>query len=154
MSVRIHPLTREVRSNTRNDVDQTIVIDVHIELFDAWGHPTKALGTLQFELVQGSRTGLQPSSELEENVYRATIDMLDPQDNSVRYYDSATRTYRLYLEAPRRITNAPITLNATFVTPSGRLLDDRFIIERRSGPSPATPIENGTTTPQDSENGF
>jgi hypothetical protein len=155
MSIRIHPLTREVRTDTQSDVAQTIIIDVHLELFDAWGHPTKALGTIQFELIQGSRTGLQSTSALDENVYRATIDMTNPQENSTQYYDNATRTYRLYLEAPRRITNAPITLNTTFVTPSGRQLEDRYIIDRRSGPPrpqpEATPTDSSPQSDQQSQ---
>jgi hypothetical protein len=146
MSIRIHPLTREVRPDTQDAIVQTIELDVHVELFDAWGHPTKALGTLQFELVQGSRTGLHASGSLEENVSRATINMLDPEINSVKYYDSATRTYRMYLEAPRRFSNAPITLTAVYISPGGRRLEDRYTIDRRTAPTNSAPAQDETNT--------
>ena len=101
-------------------------------------------------MVQGSRTGLQAANSLEANVFRATIDMLDPETNSVQYYDSATRTYRMYLEAPRRVTNAPITLTALYISPAGRRLEDRYTIDRRAfpaGPSNPEPDDQPTDTP-------
>lgn len=124
-SLRIHPLTRVIVPGD----GAGLVIDTHVELFDAWGHPTKGLGSLRFELFRSGAAGIGVGSE--GGIVRAEIDLADPDVNSTRYYDSATRTYRMYLEAPADAGSPTLTLVATFLTVDGRRLRDEYLLGGR-----------------------
>lgn len=133
-AIRIHPLTRIVDPGDGSDM----LIDAHVELFDAWGHPTKGLGSLRFELFRSGGGGIGAAPEA--GIVRAQVDLTDPDINSTRYYDSATRTYRMLLEAPAEAgAGATMTLVATFVTTDNRRLRDEYTLGARS--TPRTPSE-------------
>jgi hypothetical protein len=125
--VRVHPLTRIIPSDPAGPV----AIDAHVELFDWWDHPVKSLGVLRIELFTGP--GGIGGSGRGPGLVSAVIDMTDPALNAARFYDSATRTYRFLLEAPRSATGAasPLTLNVTFVSLDGRRMRDSFVIGAR-----------------------
>lgn len=133
-AIRIHPLTRIVDPGDGSPM----LIDAHIELFDAWGHPTKGLGSLRFELFRsgGGGIGAMPDA----GIVRAQVDLTDPDINSTQFYDSATRTYRMLLEAPAD-AGAVATMNlvATFVTTDNRRLRDEYTLGARS--TPRDPVE-------------
>jgi len=141
-SMRVHPLTRATRGGT----PATLVIDAHFELFDAWGHPTKGLGVLRVELDDAGGEGIGLPGE--GGPVRAEVDLTDPQTNSSRYYDSATRTYRMFLESPRAPSVRRLRLRATFLTIDGRRLSDAYTLSVPGSPRPA---DEGAPTPPPGE---
>jgi hypothetical protein len=85
----VHPLTRVMRDASTGARS----IEAHVELFDAYNQPVKALGTFVFELYEegvgegGGRTQIQ----------RWKVDKtLDPAQNA-RAFDRVTRTYSIRL---------------------------------------------------------
>jgi hypothetical protein len=133
-AIRIHPLTRIVEPGEGS----AMLIDAHVELFDAWGHPTKGLGSLRFELFLSGGGGIGAAPD--GGIVRAQVDLTDPDINSTRYYDSATRTYRMLLEAPAdAAAGTTMTLVATFVTTDNRRLRDEYTLGSRS--TPRDPVE-------------
>ncbi|MFG0275894.1 MAG: hypothetical protein ACF8QF_12650 [Phycisphaerales bacterium] len=135
-SIRIHPLTRVIASG---DGAGTL-IDAHVELFDRWGHPTKGLGTMRFELFRSGAGGIGTGPE--GGIDRAEVDLTDPEINSTRYYDSATRTYRMYLESPPDAASLTMSLVVTFVTSDGRRLRDEYALGTRVLPRDGSGDEN------------
>lgn len=128
-AIRVHPLTRIIDPGD----GAAVVIDAHIELYDAWGHPTKGLGSLRFELFRSGGGGIGAAPDA--GVMRAQVDLSDPEINSTRYYDSATRTYRMILEAPADAgVTTTMTLVATFVTTDNRRLRDEYTLGARLAP--------------------
>ena len=121
-SIRIHPLTRIVRREPNR-----IVIEAHVELFDAWGHPVKGLGHLRFEVSSGMPAGIgQANRPGSVSSLRAEVDLTDPEAASVQYYDSATRTYRMILDGENPTPSAPVDITATFIGLDDRVLRDTF----------------------------
>jgi len=144
-SIRIHPLTRIVE----RDGDH-VVIEAHVEFFDAWGHPVKGRGLLRFEVASGMPGGIGASST--SGSLRAEIDLRDPDAASVTYYDSATRTYRLYLEGDNPAPSSSLTLTVTFIGLDERVLRDTYTPgegPRLSEPdrTPQNVEENATRAP-------
>lgn len=145
-SIRVHPLTRIVRSD-----DDALVIEAHVELFDAWGHPVKGLGRLRFEVTPSMPGGIGDIGDSAGSVVptmRAEIDLSDPDSNSVEYYDSATRTYRLILEGGGASAATNVSLAATFIGLDGRVYRDVF--NPGEGPRMSQPVAE-SPEPGDSE---
>lgn len=105
-TLRLHPLTHALRSD-----DKVSVIEARVEFFDRFGHTTKGLGLLRFEL---HTTGGRRLASWEIDV-RAV-------DASMRHYDDVTRTYlfRLGLDGIADLP-AAARLSVTVVLPNSRL---------------------------------
>ena len=88
--VTIHPLSG-VRPDRESGHRQ---VEAHIELFDRWDHPVKALGTVVFELYR--EAGVASAGDIGAQVARWDYEMTDPDVNA-RAYDPVTRTYRFQL---------------------------------------------------------
>lgn len=80
-SVRLHPLTHAVRAQAA-----VSTIDARIEFFDRFGHTSKGLGVVRFELHGGEAMG--PSRRIAS----WEIDVRDVEQN-MRHYDDVTHTY-------------------------------------------------------------
>lgn len=121
--IELHPLTRLVRDP---DDPGVIQIEAHVEMVDRWGHDTKDVGVIRFELYRAAipeagapplpATDTEPRQEL---VW--TLDLTDPDAASARY-DPVTRTFVVPLdEAPDwSAEGARPTLLVRFTTPDGR----------------------------------
>lgn len=90
-SMRIHPLT-----HLDVDAQNRPIIVVHVETRDRWGEPCKSVGDI---IVQLNRPALGANSGLEREDATWEVDLSD-LDQNARYYDPATRTYRLQLSTP------------------------------------------------------
>lgn len=112
-SMRVHPLTRIVWSNTEDGPSP--VLDAHIELLDSWGDTSKSLGVFRMEL---RRAGLH-GGDLTDAV-RWEVDLRDPSTNSTRF-DRVTQTYLLrLLDLPAWVSkDRSAMLSATFVRADG-----------------------------------
>ena len=114
--VRIHPLTRIVTGD-----DNQRRVDVHLELYDSWGHAVKGLGSVLFELYRdrGGTSELKGSRQL---MRWPVIELLDSATNS-RTYDPVTRTYLFRLRGlPADLPEGRLVLYATFTTAGGERL--------------------------------
>ena len=117
--IQIHPLTRLVKDP---DEPRVLQIEAHVELIDRWGHDTKGVGVMRFELYRASAAegGADPEPR-QELVW--TLDLTDPAAASARY-DPVTRTFVVPLdEVPEWSTEgARPTLLVRLTTPDGRRL--------------------------------
>lgn len=106
-SIRVHPLTR-IREG---DSGSAQVLDVRIEASDGEGLVTRALGTLELDLVAS------PSSSSSQPVITAwTFDLTDLAENMLRF-DDVTRTYLLSLELPSDLPTGTWRLAARLQVP-------------------------------------
>ncbi|MCA9293773.1 MAG: hypothetical protein KDA20_08165 [Phycisphaerales bacterium] len=96
-------------------------IDAHLELFDAYGQPVKALGTCVFQLY--ASTGA--SGDLGQQLRRWVVDLTDPATNAAAY-DRVTRTYRIALtEAPPPEATRGYVLEVQFQSIAGGSITTR-----------------------------
>jgi hypothetical protein len=98
-SLILHPLTRIDR-----DAEGRLWIVAYLEVKDAWGDPTKAVGALTVMLYRqvGGADSTLGEHELTWDVNLADL------DRNHDLYDSATRMYRLPLEkAPEWLATPP-----------------------------------------------
>lgn len=90
--LRVHPLTHVEPAG-----DGASILVLHVELRDRFGDNVKGLGLLRVELL-GPEAGTS-ATLTRTRVEWDVADMGDPATNS-RRFDTATRTYRVPLEAP------------------------------------------------------
>jgi hypothetical protein len=90
-SIRIHPLTR---AESGRDGKPRIIC--HIEMHDAWGDTTKAIGQVQVQLYRPSVLPIGSAGTGEMELKWDTN--LSDLKNNVLLWDPPTRTYRLPLE--------------------------------------------------------
>lgn len=105
-AVSVHPLTR-FNTDPKTGAAQ---IELHVEFFDAYGHPVKALGVLTAELRR------QPDAAGgSEQVTLWRVDLGTPERHE-RAYDRITRTYRLLLrDIPPGVERmGPMTMSVRF----------------------------------------
>jgi len=117
--VRILPLTHLVCTPTGAR------LDVHLELLDAWGLPTRALGTFRLTARFDDATTAAVTARLNDfaGVATWTLDMTDPALNATRYYDRVTRDYRVTVAHPAlAVTASPFTLEVYFEAPGAVVL--------------------------------
>ncbi|MFG0252326.1 MAG: hypothetical protein ACF8NJ_05565 [Phycisphaerales bacterium JB038] len=122
--LRIHPLTR-IGSDTDETTGQVeYFIDLQVDLIDQFGHSTKGLGELRFELLSGGEA--ERSQRLE--VWR--IDITDLEVNTL-HYDWVTRMYRFNLTLPSRhlAQHRRFRLQAFKLLPNGNRLQHEAVIE-------------------------
>ena len=93
-TLRIHPLTHADRTATPTR------IFLHLELNDRYGDAVKALGKLRIEMGEQGAIG----AEVRQTAW-AIAELADPEEN-VKRFDTATRTYRIVLNAPTWVTQA------------------------------------------------
>ncbi len=92
--MRVHPLTRIRTSSNERTGEQETYIDLQLDLLDQFGHTTKGIGEVRFELFSASEE--ERSERLE--VWR--IDINDLAANT-EHYDWVTRMYRFNLLLPQ-----------------------------------------------------
>lgn len=126
--VRVHPLT-SVRSAREPGTRQ---IEAHIELFDRWDHPVKALGTVVLELYR--EAGVGSAGDIGGQAARWDYEMTDPDVNA-RAYDPVTRTYRFLLNDRDEVLRADAewTLRVLFTRPDGVSLSGEGAVRAGGG---------------------
>jgi len=143
VSLRVHPLTHVDDTGPKIGPDQCLLV-LHFELKDRYGDLVKGVGALKVELYKPG-AGITPGIETQTLSW-APGEMSDPERSSERF-DTATRTYRLPLAAPRWVyewlhmqgsgvrDGAPpwLKLRVTLTVPDAegvpRLLSDEFVIQ-------------------------
>lgn len=93
-TLRIHPLTHADRTAT-----PTRLI-LHLEFQDRYGDSVKALGKLRIEMGEEGAIG----ANVRQTAW-AIPELAEPEEN-VKRFETATRTYRIILNAPAWVTAA------------------------------------------------
>jgi hypothetical protein len=116
--IRIHPLTRIREGVNEQTGEPETYIDLQLDLQDQFGHSTKGIGELRFELYPAGEE--QRSDRLEFWL----IDISDLEVNRVQY-DWVTRMYRINLVVPpqRLAQQRRFRLHAYLSTPGGQRME-------------------------------
>lgn len=97
-------------------------IDAVVIAQDAYGDPTKCLGTWHFELYT---LRLASGDRLGERLAHWPVDMTEPDDAQV-FWDRVSRFYRFTLELEASLPPGQYVLTVTLRTPTERNLFDEY----------------------------
>jgi hypothetical protein len=138
-TLRIHPLTHvDTGERSQQAKTQGCEVVLHFELLDRYGDSVKGLGSLSVELYKPG-PGMTPGIETQELTW--DIPGMDDPDQNSRRFDSATRTYRIPLSAPRWVFDAVspargpgwVKVRAVLTIPveggEPRYLEDEYVIQ-------------------------
>ena len=115
-SVRIHPLT-----NVKWDADAgENVIEVYLEMLDRFGHTTKGVGRIRFELYSGVTANDLPGG-VPLKTWRVNI---NGEEENLQHYDWVMRLYNFNLSLPGAavMQEDQYLLQVTINMPTGELL--------------------------------
>jgi hypothetical protein len=140
VSMRIHPIFTQVKDWTGDNKPDGV--EALIELEDQFGDPTKAAGTVIFELYSYRQYHPDPRGDRLVNPWIGSLNTL--ADQKVRW-NRTSRTYSFQLEYPQINTATNYVLTATFDTGTMRFFD-KIVLESLAkepqivAPAPAPPI--------------
>lgn len=127
-AMRIHPIFTQIRDwNGDGNFDG---IEALIELPDAFDDPTKASGTVLFELFSYRPRHPDPRGERLVNPWIGSLNTAAQQE---AHWSGTTQTYNFQLAWPQVDPTRTYVLTATFETHDGKRFFDRTIL------TPATP---------------
>lgn len=123
-AMRIHPIFTDVKDWTGDDDPDGI--EVLIEFQDQFGDPTKAAGTLIFELYEYRIANPEPRGRRLVNPWVGSIMTLDEQRNR---WNRTSRTYTFQLAYPDIDPGKSYVLTATFNSSTGERFFGRAVLE-------------------------
>lgn len=123
-AMRIHPIFSDVKDWTGDDDPDGI--EILIEFQDQFGDPTKASGTLIFELFDYRIANPEPRGRRLVNPWVGSIVTLDEQRNR---WNRTSRTYTFQLAYPDIDAGKSYVLTATFNSTTGERFLDRAVLE-------------------------
>jgi hypothetical protein len=128
--VRIHPTFTQVKDwNGDGGVDG---VEAVVELLDSFDEPTKASGTMLFQLSEYKPADPNPADRQLADPWRLPIETRDQQ---VAHWNTALRAYTFQLPRAKLDRGRTFVLDVTFETaggvdkPGGGRLFDRLVIE-------------------------
>jgi hypothetical protein len=123
-AMRIHPIFTDVKDWTSDDKPDGI--EVLIEFQDQFGDPTKAAGTLIFELYEYRIANPEPRGRRLVNPWIGSIVTLDEQRSR---WNRTSRTYTFQLAYPEIDPGKSYVLTATFNASTGGRFLDQAVLE-------------------------
>jgi len=134
VAMRVHPFT----SITFDPEQNSLVLEVRMELLDQVGDVTKGVGDFRFELYADKLKASLRGVDERLNVWDGPVSTLE---QNRQHYDSITRTYSFKLRLdPAPPADQKLRLVAQFTDPSGK----RILAE---APLSYTPGKPGEPTP-------
>ena len=130
VSMRIHPIFSGVKDWTGDAKPDGV--EALLEFEDRFGDPTKASGTVIFELFSYSPRDPDPRGERVVNPWLGSLQTL--ADQQARW-NRTSRTYLFQLEYPQISEQKSYVLTATFDTGTTRYFD-RIVLEGKPKPRP------------------
>jgi hypothetical protein len=109
--------------------DETAVIEARVEFFDQFGHTTKGMGLVRFELFPARPGGSRLEGAESLGVWGFDLNDLD---TNLTHYDEVTRTYRFRLRLDPSVTRPEqgrLVIGAR--TPDGRRLTGEYALGLR-----------------------
>ena len=141
VSMRIHPIFTQPKDwSGDNDHDG---IEALLEFTDQFGDPTKAAGTVIFELYEYRPYSPDPRGERLVNPWVGSLNTLEEQQAR---WNRTSRTYTFQLEYPRIEQQKHYVLMATFDTGNTRFFD-RIILENPAKEPELVPLPTPTAPP-------
>jgi hypothetical protein len=125
-AMRIHPIFTQVKDWTGDG--QPDGIEALVELQDQFGDPTKASGTVVFELFEYRAYDPEIRGERLTNPWIGDLSSIDAQRDR---WNRTSRTYGFQLAYPQVREDRPYVLTATFELSSGGRYFDRMILEAK-----------------------
>jgi hypothetical protein len=121
-TMRIHPAFTQVKDWTGDGKPDGI--EAFLELSDQFGEPTRATGTIRFELYN-----FHESEEERRGKQLATpwTFVLDTRDQQIAHWNPVERAYTFRLPYDKISANRRYVLTAQFDRPGGRLFDQLII---------------------------
>ena len=133
-SMRIHPIFTQIKD--WNGDGRPDGIEVLIEFRDQFGDPTKAAGTVMFELYDYRRASADVRGRRLENPWIGSIMTLRDQEARWR---RTSRTYTFQIEYPKISRSENYVLTADFRLANGKKFTDRVVLEgQEESSAPAT----------------
>ena len=123
-AMRIHPIFTDVKDWTGDE--KADGVEVLVEFQDQFGDPTKAAGTLIFELYDYRIANPEPRGRRLVNPWVGSIVTLDEQRNR---WNRTSRTYTFQLAYPDIDAGKSYVLTATFNSTTGERFLDRAVLE-------------------------
>ena len=141
VSMRIHPIFTQLKDWTGDNHPDGI--EALIELTDQFGDPTKAAGTVIFELYKYRPYHADPRGDRIVNPWIATLNTLAEQQSR---WNRTSRTYTFQLECPQVKTSDSYVLTASFDTGKMRFFDQIIIEAQAKEPEIVAPATTLPTT--------
>lgn len=141
-SMRIHPIFTQLKTWTGTEKPDGI--EALIEFQDQFGDPTKAGGTVMFELFDYRQANPEPRGTRLANPWIGSIATLDEQRGR---WNRTSRTYTFQLAYPQADPYKSYVLTALFRSNSGTRFFDRIILPGLEEPKHAS--TQPTTQPAD-----
>ena len=123
-AMRIHPIFTDVKDWTGDD--KADGVEVLVEFQDQFGDPTKAAGTLIFELYDYRIANPEPRGRRLVNPWIGSVVTLDEQRAR---WNRTSRTYTFQLAYPTIDAGKSYVLTATFNSSTGARFFDRAVLE-------------------------
>lgn len=143
-AMRIHPIFTEVKDWTGDGRPDGF--EVLLEFQDRFGDPTKASGTVMFELFYYRPAEPDPRGQRLVNPWIGSIVTLDEQGAR---WNRTSRTYTFQLAFPRVDTTVSYVLTATFRESAGHRFFDRVVLEGVQAEPTTQPTTQPTTRTTD-----
>lgn len=130
-AMRIHPQFTELKDWTGDGVPDGI--EALVEFQDQFGDPTKAAGTLMFELYDYRQGNPEPRGARISNPWIGSLSTL--QDQKARW-NRVSRTYLFQLAMPGISPQQRFVLTASFRSTAGGRFFDKVVIANQTQETP------------------
>jgi hypothetical protein len=140
-SMRIHPIFTQLKDWTGDNRPDGV--EALLEFQDQFGDPTKASGTVIFELYDYRKGNVDPRGQRVVNPWVGSLQTLAEQQAR---WNRTSRTYYFQLEYPAIRADRNYVLTATFDTGATRFFDQIVLEGERSGPRERVPPSTRPTT--------
>ena len=125
-SARLHRVFTRVRDWTGDG--RADGVEVLLELRDAFGDPTKALGTAVFDVYAYRPAAPDPRGDRLAGPFEADLSTAESQRE---HYARTSRTYTFQLALPT-VGDGPYVVTASFQNEGGERLFDQMVLDGRS----------------------
>ncbi len=134
VTMRIHPIFTQVKDWTGDNKPDGV--EALLEFTDQFNDPTKAAGTVIFEIYAYRAYHADPRGDRLQNPWIGTLSTLDDQHAR---WNRTSRTYSFQLEFPQLRTDRSYVLTATFNTGQTRFMDQLILEAQPKEPEIVAP---------------
>ncbi|HEX8524376.1 MAG TPA: hypothetical protein VF669_19125 [Tepidisphaeraceae bacterium] len=142
MSMRVHPIFTGVKDWTGDNKPDGI--EALVEFTDQFNDPTKAAGTVIFELYRYRPYRADPRGDRLQNPWIGSLNTLEDQQAR---WNRTSRTYTFQLEYPQIRADNSYVLTATFDTGKTRFFDQIILEPQAKEPEVVAPATVNPNTP-------
>lgn len=141
-AMRVHPIFSDIKDWTGDGRPDGV--EVLLEFQDRFGDPTKAAGTVLFELFEYRRGNPDPRGARVVNPWVGSIATLGEQS---AHWNRTSRTYAFQLAFPAIAERNAYVLTATFRPTAGGRFFDRVVLTTPSSTPSEEPARDPAASP-------